>query len=104
MKVDNENSKIISIILIIITIILIAIPVVLNLLSMNISSELSNMPSIERTGESAGSLVYVLLYFFTVTLGMWLLVINLVIIAIIWIVYFIKRKKSKKIIVNNDSK
>jgi len=100
----NKKSKMVPFILIIITIILIMIPIIFKILLMNVSNEIDNLPEAARTDQSAGGFVMVFFYFAIATLGMWSLVINLVIVAIIWIIYFIKRKKSKKscVIENNN--
>lgn len=89
----NKKSKSIPISLIVITIVLIMIPIIFKIEWINIENELNNLPAAARTDQSAGGFVYAVFYFAIGALCIWSLVLNIVIIAIIWIVYIIKRKK-----------
>ena len=105
-KIEDANKKLknVPFNLIIITIILIIIPIIFKIILFSISNEIDNLPEVEKTDQSGGAFIYALFYFFIATLGMWSLVINSVIIVIVWLIYFIKRKKSQKDSVNDCEK
>ena len=80
--------------LIVITIVLIIIPIIFKIISTQNFNESSNLPKEAYTDQTGGAaLTYFFIGFAMHALAMWLIIINLVIVSIIWIIYFIKRKK-----------